>query len=104
MPREIDILASALRKGCAIVEKETNILWTEEDLRTPALAERFEQEGRLDAPEPGVGPTGVFPGCLQQFSRPLDLESYRAVGQTAHFLIFVPPSPPAGAGCPARDA
>jgi hypothetical protein len=96
MPREIDILTSAIRKGCAIVEKETNVLWTEEDLRHPGLAERLAQDGRLDAPDPGVGPSGLFPGCLQQFSRPLDLESYRPVGQTAHFLIFVLPSPPPG--------
>ncbi len=92
MPREIDILTSAIRKGCTVVEKETNVLWTPEDLSNPCLTERFGQDDHLNAPDPSSGVSGLFPGCLQQFSRPLDLESYRPVGQTQHFVIFVLPS------------
>jgi hypothetical protein len=91
MAREIDILKAAVRKGCAVVEKDTHALWTAEELTDVTLAEPFQAEDRLLAPDPVPQVTGVFPGCPQGFSRAPDLASYRPVGQTAHFVILVPP-------------
>lgn len=91
MSREIDILRAAVRKGCAVVEKETNVLWSAADFATTGLSDRFDDEDRLLAPDPVAQVTSVYPGCVQGMSQAPDLTRYRAVGQTAHFVIFVAP-------------
>lgn len=92
MAREIDILMAAVRKGCAVVEKDTNVLWTAEDLTGGEMTDQLLAEDRLLAPDLVPQVTSVFPGCGQGFSQPSDLTSYRPVGQTAHFVILVPQS------------
>jgi hypothetical protein len=102
MAREIDILLQAASKGCAVVEKVSHVLWTREEFLQAREADCFPDEDRLAPPTDGVDISGPFPGCLQQFAAPADLTLYRLVGQTEHFLIFVPPGPEIAG--PGRDA
>jgi hypothetical protein len=90
MPAEIDILRVAARSGYAVVEKDTNVLWTDEDLADSNRTADFEEEDRISRPDPHGAVTRVFPGCLQQMSRSIDLNDYTPLGQTRHFLVFVP--------------
>jgi hypothetical protein len=90
MAREIDILRAAARRGYAVVEKETNVLWSTDDLNDVAATERFVDTDALAAPDPHAAVTGLFPGCLQQIAQPPDLTRYRPFGQTGHFVVFEP--------------
>jgi hypothetical protein len=89
MRKEIDILVEAARKQCAVVEKDSNVLWTQEDLEDARAAGRYQAESRLLSPDPEAAVTGPYPGCCQQAAAPPQARNYRAVGQTEHFIIFV---------------
>ncbi|MCI0457872.1 MAG: hypothetical protein L0Z62_12970 [Gemmataceae bacterium] len=91
MAREIDILRAAARRGCAVVEKDTNLLWGLDELNEVNLTDCFESEDNVAAPDARCAVTDVFPGCGQQVGRPTDLTGFRVFGQTGHFLIFLPP-------------
>jgi hypothetical protein len=91
MTREIDILFLAASKGCAVVEKASHVLWTREDFLEAQKAGCYPDEDSLAPPTEGSAISRPFPGCLQQFSAPVDVMRYRLVGQTEHFLVFVPP-------------
>jgi hypothetical protein len=87
--REIDILVEAARKGCAVVEKATHLLWTGEELREAAVSGLYQDPGRLLPPDSSSGVTSPFPGCCQRGGATAEGESFRAVGQTEHFVIFI---------------
>jgi hypothetical protein len=101
MAREIDILLQAASKGCAVVEKDSHILWSREEFLHARDAGCYADHDCLAPPTEGAAISGPFPGCLQQLAAPADLTRYRLVGQTEHFLIFVPPVPEAAS--PAWD-
>lgn len=78
MATEIRILVQAARKGCAVVEKSSRVLWAREELERAKEEGFFALEDRLAAP-----PEVREPGAS-------DMSQYHLVGQTRHFLIFVP--------------
>jgi hypothetical protein len=88
--REIDLLALEAGRGRLLVEKESNRLWEDDDLRDARASGLFADEDRVAAPDGAAEVTSPFPGCLQ-LGGALDTWSrYRAVGQTRHFVLFAP--------------
>ncbi len=88
MAREIQLLLNAAEQGWTVVEKDTNVLWTHNDLAEADTQGRFEDEDWFRNPGTPTAVTGLFPGCLQQCAQPADLSQYRPLAQTAHFVIF----------------
>ena len=70
MAPEIEILKAAARRGYAVVEKQTNVLWSAADLDDPYRAADFAELDSMGPADPHCAITGLFPGCLQQGSRP----------------------------------
>jgi hypothetical protein len=98
MRKEIDILIKAAAKRCPVVEKDSNLLWTADDLAEARATGRFQEESDLFPPDRQVAVSGVYPGCCQQLGAPPGARAYRPVGQTRHFIIFAAadPGPPRG--------
>jgi hypothetical protein len=90
MAIEIDILAQAAGKGCAVIEKTSHRLWDKDDLVEAKGAGCFRDEDSLDEPPQQIDISGPYPGCLQQYAASAEA-NYRLVGQTKHFLVFAPP-------------
>jgi hypothetical protein len=90
--REIDIVLEAAEHDCAVVDKASHVVWTREELREAGEAGCFPDEDRLGMPDDCNTVSGPYPGCMQQQARPADLDRYRLVGATEHFLIFSAPS------------
>ena len=88
MWREIDILRKALAKDCAVVDKSTNILWSEEEVEQAAESSALDQEDSLLPPEGQIDVSGLYPGCMQQHGYMRQSPGYAPVGQTRHFVIF----------------
>ncbi len=91
--KEIDILIEAARKGCAVVEKVSNVLWSHEDLLKARAAGQYQHAGQLMPPDGHIDVSAPFPGCLQMAGSLTRAEAYRAVAQTEHFVIFAAPAP-----------
>ena len=87
MRKEIDILIQAADRSCAVVEKDTNLLWTRENPIEGRETGRYKGEGQLLPPDGQIEVSGPFPGCLQQGG---GSTSYRPIGQTAQFVSFAP--------------
>jgi hypothetical protein len=85
---EIDILVEAARKRCAVVEKDSHLLWTHEDVVEARAAGRYGETGHLLPPDGETNVSGLYPGCLQFGGALAEMNRYRAVGQTEHFVIF----------------
>ncbi len=89
MSREIDIVLDATGSHWVVVEKDTNVLWSREDLRQAGDLGEYAAEDVLRAPPKEASAiSGIFPGCLQQSGRLEDYSRYVPVGQTTHFLLF----------------
>ncbi len=88
MRKEIDILRKALDSDCALVEKVTNSVWSEEEIERASTSNRFQQEDALLAPDNLVAVSSLFPGCPQQFGANPSVFHYAPVGQTANNVIF----------------
>jgi hypothetical protein len=86
--REIDIVLEAARKECAVVEKVSHLLWTDEELREAAASGLYLGPSRLLPPDGSAGVTSPFPGCCQQVGTTAGAKRFHAVGQTEHFVIF----------------
>jgi hypothetical protein len=93
--KQIDILVQAARKGSLVVEKATNLLWTQEELLEARESRLLQEESALLAPDERTAVSGPFPGCCQRGGATADREGYRPIGQTRHFVIFAadPPAP-----------
>jgi hypothetical protein len=89
MHKEVDILMRAAGKSCAVVEKESHMIWTLEDLREAHALGRFQAEDRILPPDGQLEISGPYPGCLQLGADGVSAR-YRPVGQTEHFVIFAP--------------
>jgi hypothetical protein len=88
MRKEIEILLRALSKHCTVVEKTTNVAWTEEELLDAGTKGRFQEPDHIAPPDPLIAVSGPFPACGRQMgdcARSLD---DRLLGQTTHFVIF----------------
>jgi hypothetical protein len=100
MDKEIEILLEANSKGCLIVEKDSHALWERNELLEAQQEGLYQEEGHLFSPDQQVEVTGPFPGCVPGATgKNLD---YRLLGQTTHFVIFVPAqglNPPSGLEC-----
>jgi hypothetical protein len=89
--REIDILCAAADRGWAVVDKVSNVLWTQQELADAARAGCYPDEDRLGPATGESAVSGPFPGCLQQGGRSADFTRYRLLGETRHFVVFLPP-------------
>ncbi len=87
MRREIDILVKAAAKNCVVVEKDSNLVWSLQDLTEAAEDQRFQEADHFLPPEGPLAVSGPYPGCLQMAGRS-DAGEYRPVGQTRHFVVF----------------
>lgn len=91
MNREIDLLLEATSRQAVVVEKATNVAWTVQELRTARRQGQYYQEDTLVPMEKESDISGPFPGCLQGEAAPEEFENFHCVGQTRHFILFVPP-------------
>jgi len=100
MTTEIQLLRKAVRKKLTVVEKATNLVWTEEDLGGMA-GDVFAGEDGFSPPPAVAGPVSApYPGCFAQYAAPADAGHFRLVGQTRHFLIFASAFHPSPAPLP----
>jgi hypothetical protein len=90
MAPEIDILLDAVDRGLLVVEKDSNVMWSGEDLRAAQAARSFDQEDCLAPATVAVSVSGPYPGCPQQGGASADYSRHSLCGQTAHFLLFAP--------------
>jgi hypothetical protein len=90
MRREIDILMEAVRKSCWVVEKDSHVLWTPQDLAEARAAGLYQDACGLLAPDDLMEVGGPFPGCCQATGALARAGGYRPLGQTEHFIIFLP--------------
>jgi len=86
--KEIDILVEAARKSCAVIEKNSNLLWTFEELVEAQECGWYQAEGQLLPPDKQMAVSGPYPGCAQMRGATGEAETYRPVGQTEHFVVF----------------
>jgi hypothetical protein len=91
MRREIDILVEAARKGCAVVDKNTGVLWTLDELMCCRNAGEYHAVCDLSPPGRQIEISGPYPGCCQIGGASAGTFRYHPVGQTEHFLIFTGP-------------
>jgi hypothetical protein len=87
MGKEIDILLRAASRNCAVVEKDSNLLWSTQELEAAGDSGQYSAEDSLLPPDAQFAVTSPYPGCMQQGSALSSLK-YRVVGQTEHFVIF----------------
>jgi len=93
MAREIDILLEAARHQRAVVEKETNVLWSREDLQQACDTNDYQEPDELTYPAEIISAvTSIYPGCPQLGGAAEDYSQYQIVGQTRHFLLFAKPA------------
>jgi hypothetical protein len=90
MPCEIELLTKAASHALTIVEKATNQTWELDELEEAASAGRWSEEDELRPDGEPTAVSGPFPGCLQRAGA-MDVDRYRLIGQTRHFLLFEPP-------------
>lgn len=89
MAREIDLLIEASQPDRAIVEKETNVLWSKEDLLQARILSEYDEPDELTGRAEGsCAVTSIYPGCMQVGAAAEDYSRYRVIGQTRHFFIF----------------
>ncbi len=92
MDREIDLLLGATGRGVLPVEKDSNVLWSEDDLLAARAAGLFEDGDRITPPgTQAVSVSGVFPGCMHQGGASAEFSRYVLIGQTEHFFLFAQP-------------
>ncbi len=88
MSKEIDLLLDSISRGCLVVEKETNLLWSREDLLKAKQAGHFLERDQITSSNGDRAVSGIYPGCLQATSASQKLNGSPVIGQTAHFMIF----------------
>jgi hypothetical protein len=91
MSREIELLTHAASNALTVVEKATNQIWALEELQEAASAGRWSQDDEVRADVDATDVSGPFPGCLQRIGAMPEVDRYRLIGQTRHFLLFEPP-------------
>jgi hypothetical protein len=92
MTTEIELLLKAEAKGLAVVDKETNVMWSRAELLQARDEGQFAGQDDLKAPDPHCPVTGPFPGCLNWGGADAGWYRARAVAQTSHFVIFELPA------------
>jgi hypothetical protein len=90
--QEIYLLINFAEQGAAVVEKETNILWSLEDLWDARAEHKFEIADFVSAPGGNIATTSIYPGCPNMSGKLGGDGAGEIIGQTSHFLIFGPPS------------
>jgi hypothetical protein len=88
MTAEIDLLLMADREGHVVIHKDTNVLWSREELLEAHAEGQFAEDDWLRAPDPNSDITGPYPGCMQMSGLQPEWEYAQPVAQTAHFVIF----------------
>jgi hypothetical protein len=92
MAREIELLTEAASKDRAVVEKDSNVLWSPQDLAAARASGRYAAEDELRPPGPGpIAVSGLFPGCLQQGGSTTGYSRFVVIAQTRYFLILADP-------------
>jgi hypothetical protein len=91
MRKEIDILLRAASRNCLVVEKASHLRWTWEELAAARDSGRYQGQDQLLPPDGRAEVSNPYARCMQPGAARSPV-SYRAVGQTGHFLIFIPAS------------
>jgi hypothetical protein len=89
MGKEIDILLRAARRNCAVVERDTHLLWTLDELTAAGESGQYHGDDQLLPVDGSEEVTSPYPGCMQPGSG-LASRLFRSVGRTAHFVLFAP--------------
>jgi hypothetical protein len=84
--KEIDLVLQLVRKGLIAVERDTNVLWTLEDLLEAQSAKDFQDNDEITPPSGEEAISGLYPGCLNM-GNALTSE-VEPLAQTSHFLFF----------------
>jgi len=89
MASEIALLIDAAGKGCLVVEKDSNVFWSREELVCKQAAGRFAEEGVISSPKAGLtAVSNIFPGCWGQAGASADYFNCVPIGETEHFVLF----------------
>jgi hypothetical protein len=88
MTKEIDLLLDSIGQGYLVVEKATNLLWSQEDLWKAKEAGQFQEAGEITSSNGDTAVSDVYPGCLQATGASRKSVGRSVISQTAHFLIF----------------
>jgi hypothetical protein len=87
--KEIQLVLDLVRKGLIAVERDTNVLWSLEDLLGAQSGKEFQNNDRITEPSGEEAISGLYPGCLNMGSAlTSDVEP---LAQTTHFLFFGTP-------------
>jgi hypothetical protein len=90
MAKEIETLLEAQSQGCWVVEKDTHVLWEREALVEARQGGGYQEEGEVWPADGQLDVSGPFPGCLQGGGATAAALEFRLVGQTKHFVLFMP--------------
>jgi hypothetical protein len=88
MTSEIDLLLRADTQGHAVVNKDTNVWWSRDDLLEARGDGQFTGNDKFAEPDAHCPVTSVFPGCLQLGGKSPEWEEARPLAETEHFVIF----------------
>jgi hypothetical protein len=86
MPKEINLVMDCVAKGAAAVEKETQVLWSLEDLLQAQSDKRFQNDDRIAEPA-GNAVTSLYPGCINMIGS-ISRRRPEPFAQTSHFVLF----------------
>ncbi len=89
MVKEIEVLLQADRQGCLIVDKNFHALLEREELEEAKGAGLYQEEV-VFSQDASIEVSGPYPGCPQLGAATKDDVDYRQLGQTQHFVIFLP--------------
>jgi hypothetical protein len=86
--KEINLVLDMVEKGVLAVEKETNLLWSLNDLLEARSNHEFQNDDQVAAPSNSCTVTSLYPGCLNMMGNNANNAPIKAVAQTRHFLLF----------------
>jgi hypothetical protein len=86
--KEIDLVLSLVGKGAAAVEKDSHVLWRQDDLLEAQSNLKFQNEDQVMKPNGHTVITSLYPGCLNMIGDTRFLRNLEPIAETSHFLIF----------------
>jgi len=89
--KEINLVLDMVEKGARAVEKETNLLWSLNDLLMARSKPEFQNDDQVAAPSNNCTITSLYPGCPNMMGDNANKAPIKAIAQTRHFLLFESP-------------
>lgn len=90
--KEINLVLKLVEKGASAVEKETHVLWDQNDLLEARFREKFQNEDQITEPTGNSALSSIYPGCLNMIGKSDSRPNCEPIAETSHFLIFGLPS------------